>query len=199
MNDTKERILEIALQCFIRKPYSEVTMSEILKASGLSKGGFYHHFVSKEALYHEVVDKYVMGTFMAELTSFNNSSESMPFHKFIPAYIKSTLDQLMKLVGSNLEEINLYMIMFDMMKYYQGFSEMLSHFHKHEIEWLTALVDKAKNMGEIRKDIDSVSLASHIHTMMHGISVLAIFDKSIGRIDEEIQHRFDDLYQLIKV
>jgi AcrR family transcriptional regulator len=60
MNETKERILSIALYYFLKKPYTEVTMNEILKASGLSKGGFYHHFESKEVLYHEVIDRFVL-------------------------------------------------------------------------------------------------------------------------------------------
>jgi len=66
MNDTKERILSIALCYFIKKPYTEVTMSEILTASGLSKGGFYHHFESKELLYHEMIDKFIIGSFTIE-------------------------------------------------------------------------------------------------------------------------------------
>ncbi len=206
MNDTKERILSIALYYFIKKPYTEVTMSEILKASGLSKGGFYHHFESKEVLYHEVIDKFILGSFMLEYGHFTHNPYDLPFNEFIPAYIKSTLEHLLELTNTrfgdlklNIEDVNLYIVMFDMMKHYKGFGTMLDTLHQGEIAMFKTLIDKAKEKGEIRNEIDSLSLANHVHIMMHGIGVLAMFDEGLERkIEKEIRDQFNNLYQLIK-
>jgi TetR/AcrR family transcriptional regulator, transcriptional repressor for nem operon len=206
MNETKERILSIALYYFIKKPYTEVTMNEILKASGLSKGGFYHHFVSKEVLYKEVIDKYILGTFMMEYGHFTSNPYDLSFCEFIPVYIKSTLEHLMELANSSLgdlklnaEEINLYMVMFDMMKHYKGFDKMLGKLHQSEVDMFKTLIDKAKEKGEIRNEIDSLSLANHVHTLMHGIGVLEMFDEGVNKdIEKSIRDQFNNLYQLIK-
>ena len=206
MNDTKERILSIALYYFIKKPYTEVTMSEILNASGLSKGGFYHHFESKEALYHEVIDKYILGSFFMEYGHFTSNPYDLSFCEFIPVYIKSTLEHLLELANTslgdlklNIEEVNLYMVMFDMMKHYKGFEAMLDKLHQNEIVMFKTLIDKAKEKGEIRKEIDSLSLANLVHTLMHGIGILEIFDEGVDKdIEKNIRDQFNNLYQLIK-
>jgi AcrR family transcriptional regulator len=206
MVDTREKILSIALYFFIKKPYTEVTMNEILKASGLSKGGFYHHFESKEALYAEVINRFILKTFMIEYGHFTSNPYNLSFCEFVPVYIKSTLEHLIELADSTLdglklkiEEVNLYIIMFDMMKHYKGFENVIGHLHENEVTMFKTLIDKAKEKGEIKKEIDSLSLASHIHTMMHGICVLAMLEENLDNIEETIKGHFNDLYQLIKV
>jgi AcrR family transcriptional regulator len=206
MVDTREKILSIALYFFIKKPYTEVTMNEILKASGLSKGGFYHHFESKESLYAEVINRFILKTFMIEYGHFTSNPYNLSFCEFVPVYIKSTLEHLIELADSTLdglklkiEEVNLYIIMFDMMKHYKGFENVIGHLHENEVTMFKTLIDKAKEKGEIKKEIDSLSLASHIHTMMHGICVLAMLEENLDNIEETIKGHFNDLYQLIKV
>ncbi len=206
MNETKERILSIALYYFLKKPYTEVTMSEILKASGLSKGGFYHHFESKEVLYHEVIDRFVLKAFLTEYSHFISNPYNLSFLEFIPMYIKESLGHLIEFADTKLEEyklnineVNIYMVMFDMMKHYKGFEQVIGQLHQNETNLFKVLIDKAKENGEIRKDIDSLSLAKHVHTTMHGIGVLALLEGEMSDIETIIREHFDNLYQLIKV
>lgn len=205
MNETKERILSVALYYFIKKPYTEVTMSEILNASGLSKGGFYHHFESKEALYHEVIDHFILKTFLKEYGHFNSNPYNLTFCEFVPVYIKSTLEHLIELADTTqgefklrIEEVNLYMVMFDMMKHYKGFDKVIDHLHESEIGLFKILIDKSKENGEIKKELDSVTLANHVHTLMHGICVLAMLDEKMENLENKIKTHFNNFYQLIK-
>ena len=46
----REEILRTAESLFYAQGYERTTIQQILTALGLSKGGFYHHFASKEAL-----------------------------------------------------------------------------------------------------------------------------------------------------
>lgn len=50
MKHTKEQIISMALQLFIEKSYKSLSTNQVLKELGLTKGGFYHHFDSKEQL-----------------------------------------------------------------------------------------------------------------------------------------------------
>jgi len=205
MNESKEKILSIALFYFLKKPYTEVTMSEILEASGLSKGGFYHHFESKEILYREVIETFVIGTFMKEYGHFKENPYDLPFCDFVPFYMKSTMDHLIELVEDRLGktklemgDVNLYLVMFDMMKHYAGFDKILDKMHKSEVEMFQILIDRAKTKGEIRMDIDSLAIANHVHTLMHGILVLSIFDEGLDKLEEKIRESFNTFYQFIK-
>jgi AcrR family transcriptional regulator len=48
-------LLAAARTAFIAKNYADVTMDEIAKAAGVTKGALYHHFASKQALYLEMM------------------------------------------------------------------------------------------------------------------------------------------------
>jgi AcrR family transcriptional regulator len=48
--ETRRRILEVAAESFADRGYAGTSLSDVLKASGVTKGGFYFHFPSKEAL-----------------------------------------------------------------------------------------------------------------------------------------------------
>jgi TetR/AcrR family transcriptional repressor of nem operon len=46
--ETRERIVNSARRLFNRKGFTEVTIDEIMKHAGLTRGGFYRHFDTKE-------------------------------------------------------------------------------------------------------------------------------------------------------
>jgi TetR/AcrR family transcriptional repressor of nem operon len=52
---TRQRIVGAATRLFNRKGFAEVSIGEIMTAAGLTHGGFYRHFGSKEELYAEAV------------------------------------------------------------------------------------------------------------------------------------------------
>ena len=53
--ETRERIVRSARRLFSRKGFAEVTIDEIMAEAGLTRGGFYRHFTTKEALYSEAL------------------------------------------------------------------------------------------------------------------------------------------------
>lgn len=53
--NTVERILAAARAQFILRNFADVTMDDIARASGATKGALYHHFRSKDELYLEMM------------------------------------------------------------------------------------------------------------------------------------------------
>lgn len=49
--ETRQRILEAATLLFSKNGYDATGVAEICQAAGVSKGAFYHHFPSKQALF----------------------------------------------------------------------------------------------------------------------------------------------------
>lgn len=58
-NTKKRELVEIAERLFLQKGYAETTVDDILEASGLSKGGFYHYFKSKDEVLTESLNNLV--------------------------------------------------------------------------------------------------------------------------------------------
>ncbi|MEW9625317.1 TetR/AcrR family transcriptional regulator [Rhodanobacter geophilus] len=55
---TRARIVECARALFNRKGFIEVSIDEIMASAGLTRGGFYNHFRTKEELFVEAVSAY---------------------------------------------------------------------------------------------------------------------------------------------
>lgn len=53
--ETRRRVIEAAAACFMERGYAGTSMSDLIAAAGLTKGGFYFHFASKRDVAVEVV------------------------------------------------------------------------------------------------------------------------------------------------
>jgi AcrR family transcriptional regulator len=56
---TRARIVECARELFNRKGFVEVSIDEIMQRAGLTRGGFYNHFKTKEDLFAEAISVYL--------------------------------------------------------------------------------------------------------------------------------------------
>jgi AcrR family transcriptional regulator len=52
---TRQQILAVATEAFLAHGYAGTSLSDLIGTAGITKGAFYHHFPSKEALAVEVV------------------------------------------------------------------------------------------------------------------------------------------------
>lgn len=57
--DLRDKIIQTALLLFEEKGYHGVSIKEIVETAGTSKGGFYHHFSSKDELLYVIHDIFI--------------------------------------------------------------------------------------------------------------------------------------------
>ena len=50
----RDRVLDAAVDLFATQGFDATSVSQVIDRAGLTKGGFYHHFASKDALLYEV-------------------------------------------------------------------------------------------------------------------------------------------------
>lgn len=81
--ETRGQILESAIGAFAQYGYDRTGVAEICKSAGISKGAFYHHFESKQALYLELLNEW--------LTSIDHRLQSVRHNS------NSTLDALVEM------------------------------------------------------------------------------------------------------
>src|SRR5687767_3045904 len=56
---TKRRLLDVGLATLLERGYNATGIQDLLVATSVPKGSFYHHFASKEDFALQVVDRYV--------------------------------------------------------------------------------------------------------------------------------------------
>lgn len=89
--ETKEKLLYSAAKIIVEKGNAKLTLEEVAKEAGVSKGGLLHHFKSKEILIEEMF-RFAISK-MDE--NFKRFYENEPEGKgrFLKAYIKHSVDE----------------------------------------------------------------------------------------------------------
>ncbi len=59
--ETRQRLLDAALARIVRQGYEATSVAEVCDEAGLSKGAFYHHFSSKQALVVALLERWLEG------------------------------------------------------------------------------------------------------------------------------------------
>jgi AcrR family transcriptional regulator len=59
--ETHSRIMDAAAECFAEQGYDAAGVAEICRLAGVSKGAFYHHFPSKQAVFLELLGRWLEG------------------------------------------------------------------------------------------------------------------------------------------
>ena len=89
--DTKERILETALELFAQSGYLGTSMSDIAKELGITKGALYKHYTSKQEILDSIIDK------MNELDMERVKRYEMPegdLEKVVAEYKETAFDKI---------------------------------------------------------------------------------------------------------
>jgi TetR/AcrR family transcriptional regulator, transcriptional repressor for nem operon len=87
--ETRQRIVEKAAAILNQRGFSGFSMSALMEATGLEKGGIYRHFDSKEQLTAEAFEyawQAALGTRMRDLESISNSIEWL--RQFITNFVQ---------------------------------------------------------------------------------------------------------------
>lgn len=74
---TTDALLEAAERQFARSGFNAASVAEICEAAGVSKGAFYHHFESKQALFFQLLERW-LESLETRLTQIGSQSERVP-------------------------------------------------------------------------------------------------------------------------
>ena len=100
-NDTKERILDAALEMFSRNGYAGTNIRELSASLGLVKSGVYKHYESKEAIWNALLDKMI-----AYYEEHFGSAEHLPR---VPDTLEELVSMTMQMVNITVRDERIVM------------------------------------------------------------------------------------------
>jgi len=75
--ETRARILKAAAECFAQRGYDATGVAELCACAGVSKGAFYHHFPTKQAIFLALLNGW-LGALDSELDAIRSSAATVP-------------------------------------------------------------------------------------------------------------------------
>jgi AcrR family transcriptional regulator len=59
--ETRKKIIQSARELFAQTGYESASVDDICRAAGISKGAFYHHFPSKQSVFMDLLEEWLIG------------------------------------------------------------------------------------------------------------------------------------------
>ncbi len=194
MDNTKEFIIDEAFKLFLNHSYEAVSISDISKAIGFTKGALYHHFKSKEELFCSVIDKYVQ---MQELIV---DVETVSLEKYLQLSMAQT-ERIIRTLFSFSQiytPINYISFISDAFRHYPGYAQEKGEFINGEIEKTQKVLEFAVKRGEIREDINPLIVAMNLFSIDMGIAGNLVRNNSIEEAILLLKDQIAEFYKLLK-
>jgi TetR/AcrR family transcriptional repressor of nem operon len=159
---TRQGIIHKAAPLFNQKGYEGTSLSDLMEATGLEKGGIYRHFDSKQELAGEAFDhawKLAMDARFEGLDDIPNAVDRL--HQFL----RNFQERRHGLVPGGCPLLNTAIESDDGNPQLRGKARQALH---SWLDRLQSIVDEGKRKGEIRPDIDATDLATLIVTTLEG-------------------------------
>ena len=199
MKDTKEYILETAFKLFLSKTYKEVTMKEIVNATGLSKGAFYHYFESKEQLFLDVINDYLIANLRVDYSQFDSSSlQAFYFDhlNFIDKRISG--ESIQAFYGKDFTKSDFYSLIFEANKLLPELKATFIEFDVYKLTTWTNVIQQAKQSGEIKSSMSAENIAKIFLSIIESTGIREAWGlNSTGR-KERLSALWDGFYNQLK-
>lgn len=178
--NTKEKILEVAFVLFLNKGYDSVSISNIKKEANVGSGTIYNYFKSKEELYDEVLNKYLINLFyifIENIKNFNgNTKEKLIF--FNMEFLTSEeSDKYLRLkhVDYKFKEIDyrkMHFLYIAGLQHHKSIKDKTEKFATDINKLLNEIIIQGKLNNEIREDLDEKEIVPFILSTFSGIYFL---------------------------
>ncbi|KKK91406.1 hypothetical protein LCGC14_2713280, partial [marine sediment metagenome] len=147
--DTKNRIMQVARSLFSTHGCESTTLDDILMASGVTKGAFYHYFKSKESLCESVLDEVV--------EDYQRLAESIDDDLEPIEQLRGLLRKIVELNASG-EWVNCKLILrFSTSSFesHPNVQRRIKNFWQWQSSLYEELIEKCRQAGQINTDVDA--------------------------------------------
>lgn len=170
---TKDNIIMAALRLFLLNGYRNVSLVDVANEVGITKGGIYHYFDSKETLLkvavYRMVDQFEFK--YRELFSRDNCFRDTLHSVIVDREPEMYIEQMLGIQYGDYQA-NHASLALEVMHTFPEFKHRIDESHLHFMQAIEQNVKAAQAKGEIKPDVDARTLATILLSIFSGQNVL---------------------------
>jgi AcrR family transcriptional regulator len=181
---TRTQILEMACMLIHQHGFKGMRIDEVAEKTELTKGAIYYHFPNKKALGYAVIDDLLRQQFKA-FWSDSLQQPGLPV-EVISASFKNmgqNVDECDLEVGCPLTNLGSEMSFED-----EGFRLRINKVFDEWAESIEALLEKGKQDGNVREDVDPKKTSQFLVASFQGIQCSAKHCKDLNRFSDGLDY-----------
>lgn len=173
---TKTKILKTALQLFLKKGYKDVTYTELIKKTGLSKGAIYHHFTSKEELLASVFEFLLQATQQPAMEEVENLvRDQETFKKLFLDTKKEQIEGFKKATGSKSLKLNKLLFFLEAINENEKLKQTIEALMQQEVIFLRRCFAGLQQHNHLPEGKDPTVMAECLYWMLQGTEMKLFF------------------------
>ena len=179
---TRREIIRKAAPIFNQKGYDGTALSDLMRATGLEKGGIYRHFESKQELAGDAFDH---AWKVAMDTRFEGTQEIPNTVDRLKQIVRNFRDRRAELVPGGCPLLNTAIDSDD------GNPQLRAKARRALSSWLNRLqsiAEEGQRRREIRSDVDPVKLATLIASTLEGSLMVSRLQRKEDPLDLACRH-----------
>ena len=163
--ETKKRLYEIAEKMFMERNFSDVNLEDITDEAGITKGAFYVHFESKDALIAALIADHAAQADTIYKTFLETLPEDLPTSEILLSLTQKIADELAHTFGCGI-----------MKKVYQILlmgtvdTEAIKGYGRELYTLFYEVLEKGIRRGEFKSSLPLEELSKHFVMAIRGVS-----------------------------
>jgi TetR/AcrR family transcriptional repressor of nem operon len=179
---TRQEIIRKAAPIFNQKGYDGAALSDLMRATGLKKGGIYRHFENKEELAGEAFDH---AWKLAMDTRFEGTEQIPNTVDRLKQIVRNFRDRSTGVVPGGCPLLNTAIDCDD------GNPKLRAKARQALSSWLDrmqSIAEEGQRRGEIRSDVDSANLPTLIASTLEGSGMVGRLQRNRESLDLACRH-----------
>lgn len=191
--ETKKKIYESAAALFKEYDFENVSVDSIVERAGISKGSFYVHFDSKDALTAALIAEYVSELDLSYKVFLEVFPDSTKASDILLSLVDKIADVMTDNIGYNLTKLA-YRIQID-----RNISTGSLLSYSRDIYGLfSSLIQRGIRQGEFKAELDADVLADQFVTVLRGFTYEWCIRYPDFHLKDELLRHFNLLLSAIK-
>jgi AcrR family transcriptional regulator len=168
--ETYQRILKAAEDSFARSGYDATGVAEICRQAGISKGAFYHHFSSKQALFLNLFEHWLADLHISLAQTRERAAN-------VPAAIKSMANQIRAIFRQGGSQFSIFLEFLTKSSREPEIWQAIIAPYRRYHDYFSEMIEEGIREGSLRK-VDPKKTAQILVSLAVGIIVQGIMDPS---------------------